>query len=104
MGYVYLIKDIDKNVYKIGVTRKKDSRRLKQLQTGNSGELELINIFETKYPFRLEQMLHKHFEGSHLHGELFTIEKPEDFESICKIYQNRIESLLDNPYFNINLR
>ena len=43
MGCVYLLGDWDKeNRYKIGVTRGDVDKRIKKLQTGNSGEIYLI--------------------------------------------------------------
>ena len=67
MGYVYLIEDIDNNRYKIGVT-KNLKRRLKNLQTGNSNQIKLIDSFETEYPFRLETMLHNRFNSFHYYN------------------------------------
>ena len=45
MGYVYLIYDKNNNSYKIGVTKGDTNKRLKKLQTGNSCELEIKNLF-----------------------------------------------------------
>ena len=61
MGYVYLIQDVNNDTYKIGVTKGDPKTRLKKLQTGNSTELILRHVFETKYPFRLETMLHNRY-------------------------------------------
>ena len=43
-GYVYLLGDFDKEgAYKIGVTRGTIERRIKKLQTGNSGEIYIVD-------------------------------------------------------------
>ena len=42
-GIVYLIYDSSQNLYKIGVTRGTGEKRLKQLQTGNASELQIIH-------------------------------------------------------------
>lgn len=48
MGYVYLICDPATDRFKIGVTRDLKSNRLKKLQTGNSTELFIRDIYETE--------------------------------------------------------
>lgn len=105
MGFVYLIGEIDNSGrYKIGSTRAKDvNHRLKQLQTGNSSELYIKEAFETEHPFKLEKMLHNHFENKHLSGEWFELSEAdtEAFRDICEEKMKVIESLKDNPfYFN----
>ena len=72
MGYVYLINESGSDNYKIGVTKAKtiNKRRL-ELQTGNSNELILCRKFETKHPYKLENMLHKHYYKHRLIGEWF---------------------------------
>ena len=103
MGYVYLIGEIEnKGRYKIGSTRaKKIETRLKQLQTGNSSELYIKDSFETEHPFKLEKMLHNHFENKHLTGEWFELSEADTraFRGICEEKMGVIESLKDNPFF-----
>ena len=99
MGYVYLIRDINNDIYKIGVTRSKNSKRIKQLQTGNSSELEVVIMYETQYPFKLEKMLHAYYVNSRIRGEWFTLSNPNEFIGVCERFQNTIYTLLDNPYF-----
>jgi hypothetical protein len=103
MGYVYLIGEIDnKGKYKIGSTRAKDiKKRLKQLQTGNSSELFIKESYETEHPFKLEKMLHNHFESSHLIGEWFELSEDDTkaFKRLCGDKSKVIESLKDNPFY-----
>ena len=58
MSFVYLLCDSgQENCYKIGMTRGKIEKRIKQLQTGNSEEITLLKYHETEYPFFLGETL-----------------------------------------------
>lgn len=105
-GYIYLICDNANNLYKIGVTKGKIENRLKKLQTGNATELFLSSYYETDYPFRMETMLHNHFNAKNVLNEWFdlSIEDVVNFRKICKIIEERIEILKVNPFFVKNLR
>lgn len=102
-GFVYLItEENDSNCYKIGSTRKNDiNERLKELQTGNSEKLLIANYFECDKPFKLEQMLHRHYRKYNRLNEWFNLNKEEvdNFTEVCKKYHNIIVSLKDNPFF-----
>ena len=104
MAFVYLIKERDgEHRYKIGSTRSHDvSKRLKQLQTGNSSELTIEDSFETETPFKLEKMLHNNLHSSRVNGEWFELEKEtvENFKQICESLQGIIDSLKDNPFYS----
>jgi len=103
MGYVYLIGEKDNpGRFKIGSTRSKDiNKRLKQLQTGSSSELYIKDFYETSYPFKLEKLLHNHFESSNIMGEWFELfeSDTESFRGICEEKIKIIDSLKDNPFF-----
>lgn len=102
MGFVYLLGDFEQeNIYKIGITRKNIDKRIKQLQTGNSGEIFLLKFYETEYPFLIERFLHQKFKVKNKKGEWFYLE-PENvhnFEKLCKDFEETIISLKDNYYF-----
>lgn len=104
MGFVYLIGEYnDSNSYKIGVTNNKTvNGRKNELQTGNSDELFIVNKYETNEPFKLEKMLHNHYHSNHKINEWFTLSDDEVFKfiEVCDKYQNIINSLKDNPFFN----
>lgn len=106
MGYVYLIYDEEKDVYKIGVTRSKDSKRLNALQTGNAGGLRVIHIYECEYPFRLETMLHKRYINKCIKNEWFNLTDQEviSFKDTCNQLNQTILIMKDNPYFAKNLK
>lgn len=103
MAFVYLISNIDDdNICKIGVTKKKDIEdRKKELQTGSSNELYIRNSFETKYPYKLEKMLHRHFHDKILLNEWFKLSNEDinNFINTCNKYENILLSLKENPFF-----
>lgn len=104
MGFVYLIEDRDTGVYKIGVTKGDPTKRLKKLQTGNANELYIKHLFETQWPFRLETMLHNYFKERNEINEWFWLDDPDEFLTKCLEFNSIISSLLDNPFFNKNLK
>lgn len=105
-GYVYLICDPANNVFKIGVTRNLNSKRIKKLQTGNPTELHITSLYEAQWPFRLETMLHTKYKNKQILNEWFELELCDvvNFKQTCKDLENIIESLLENPFFSKNLK
>jgi hypothetical protein len=105
MGYVYLIRNLENDTYKIGVTKNDPQKRVKQLQTGCSSPLDLLYIYGTKYPYRLEKMLHTKFMLHKVEGEWYQLpqENVTSFLSICDNLQNTLNILLDNPFFSKDL-
>ena len=107
-GYIYLICEKDNpNNFKIGMTKRKDiNTRLKQLQTGNPSELYIKDSFKSKYPNKVEKLLHKRFHIEHKLNEWFELD-PKDvnsFQDICQNYETICESLKDNIFFNPSLK
>lgn len=100
MSAVYLIQAFDTNHFKIGITKRKLSRRLNELQTGNGLKLELVAKFKTKYGTKLESRLHKHFDDKRIEGEWFVLEDKDiiEFEAICAKYEKNFDVLSEN-YF-----
>jgi len=105
-GYVYLICDPTTEHYKIGVTKGSIEKRILELQTGNSTELHITNYYKTKYPFRMEKMLHSRFNQYRVHGEWFDLPDSDiiNFKEVCDQTTSTIEALLDNPFFANGLR
>ena len=106
MGYIYLICDPDKDMYKIGVTRDKNSNRIKKLQTGNSTLLQILHIYECEYPFRLETMLHNYYKYKQVLNEWFEL-TPEEvfgFKELCSKLNDNIITLKSNPFFAKRLK
>jgi len=102
MGVVYLLGDLGKEgVYKIGVTTGKIENRIKKLQTGNSGEIYLINSYNTDHPFIMEKMLHTKYFADRSLGEWFELPFDEvvKFSETCEKMQNTINVLKENYFF-----
>lgn len=100
-GCVYLICDVEKNLYKIGVTTGSIENRMKKLQTGNGTELFLVNHYVCDYPFKIEKMLHNHFFKQKVLNEWFDLsdEQVFSFIDVCKQKDKIIQSLAENPFF-----
>lgn len=85
-GYVYLIRQGQSDLYKIGHTTKKPENRLKELQTGNPEDLVLINYFQSKYFKDIETLMHTHNKKFHVIREWFRFDLSieTDFLSECQ--------------------
>ena len=102
-GFVYLIGQLDnKEMFKIGVTKKDVNLRLKELQTGSSEELYICSHFKSKYAYKLEKMLHRHFSSNNKINEWFIFNDSQfsNFSKLCEHYEHILDSLQDNPFFN----
>lgn len=101
-GFVYLLGDFEKpGIYKIGVTRGSIARRIKKLQTGNSGEIYVCKYYRTDYPFFIEKHLHNKYNSKNILNEWFELDEEEfkNFEKTCEFYENLIDAMKDNPFF-----
>lgn len=101
-GYIYLIcENGDNELYKIGVTKGSIENRIKKLQTGNGNQLVCVSSFYSNRPYKLEKMLHGHFNLEREEGEWFLLSKEQvnSFTTICEMYQRNIDALIDNPFF-----
>ena len=101
MAFVYLLGDAGQdNTFKIGVTRGKIEKRIKQLQTGNGEEIYLVNYYETDYPFFLERSLHLKYFPKQKRNEWFNLctEDVINFKKHCQEIENNVEALKDNPF------
>ena len=88
--FVYLIQSRETGLYKIGVA-KNPKKRLTQLQTGNGGELRLIDQYQSdEYAFKIERTLHRHNSHERKEGEWFDLCQSYEakFISRCKIIEN----------------
>lgn len=71
--FVYAIRNKDTGNVKIGIS-KHPEERLKQLQTGCDGLLELIAVRPAENRYADEKRLHNDNSKHHIHGEWFTEE------------------------------
>ena len=100
MRYVYLIRGND-GKYKIGIA-KNPSQRIKQLQTGNSDKLALIETYQSENASKIESALHFHYSHVRNEGEWFDLSVSDevDFTKRCKQIDNSITTLrkMDNTF------
>lgn len=98
MYKVYLIScgDIDKQ-YKIGFTRRKVENRIKEFKTGNSNNLEIVSVFESKWGTKIEAFLHRKYFDKKISGEWFILDEEEvrGFYKTCE-NQHNIFELINN--------
>ena len=93
-GYVYLLGDWEKDgVFKIGVTRGTIERRIKKLQTGNSGEIYLVSYFQTDHPFFIEKWMHLKYHKENVLNEWFElgIQDIVNFRKNCQEFEDFYE-------------
>ena len=90
-GYIYLIRNSHFE-YKIGMTKQNVNRRLKQLQTGNSEDLELVKYLMVENYKKVEKSLHNHFSHKRINREWFNLSKNDvsDFEKNIRKYEKAI--------------
>lgn len=105
IGTVYLLCDPSTNLFKIGMTRKSVTKRVDELQTGNSCEIHIVKVYKTNIPSFLESSLHHRFCGKQKLNEWYEldIEDIKRFEEYCKFYEDVAKVLQDNPYFKYRL-
>ena len=90
MNKVYLI-SCGEGQFKIGVTRRDVSKRIKELKTGNSNPFHVISVFESKRARKIENTLHGRFKHKLLDGEWFNLDQEEvnNFTRYCiSIHEN----------------
>lgn len=98
-GYVYLLCDGEK--FKIGMTRQsKIEKRILELQTGNPNEIWLHSYYKTKYPNKIEKMMHSRHASSNVKNEWFdmTVTEVLNFKNECAKCEKILDSIQENPF------
>jgi hypothetical protein len=101
-GTIYLLGDGDREgIYKIGVTRGDVEKRIRKLQTGNSGEIYIVDKYDSAYPFFVEASLHRKYMTKNVMNEWYELSEDEvrQFAESCRQIEELAESLKDNPFF-----
>jgi len=90
---VYLIRGND-GKYKIGIA-KNPSQRIKQLQTGNSDKLQLIETYQSENASKIESALHNRYGHVRNEGEWFDLSITEEnsFVDQCKRIDETMKTL-----------
>ena len=106
MGVVYLLCELSDNErFKIGVTKRDVDKRIKELSTGNSSEIHLVNKFESEHYKKVESSLHRKFHNYKTNEggtEWFDLPVNEvvGFTKTCKKVEGDIMYLIENnPFF-----
>ena len=86
MKHVYLIQSLEEGYYKIGVS-KNPKKRIKQLQTGNSSELKLIETYPSEYANKIEISLHGILSHNKKEGEWFDLSLDDELSFTVKCKQ-----------------
>lgn len=85
---VYLISSETNGVkiYKIGITRREVTERLKEFRTGNASNLTIENIYTSPYGIKIETFFHRKYKPKNIGGEWFNLEKDDvdNFIINCK--------------------
>ena len=101
-GKVYLLANWDANKFKIGITRGKVEKRLKQLQTGNGEKIEILQVFETEHFLKVEKSMHRRYGHKKSKGEWFELSDDDilAFQVDCQTSHNLFQMLIDsgNPF------
>lgn len=94
-GKIYLICDPVTDKFKIGVTKRGIESRLREIQTGNPSEVFVMKTFESEYPYRLENMLHRHFYAKKTLNEWFSLDVDDvvEFSDVCEKYEKIIDGM-----------
>lgn len=103
MYKVYLIAAYhdNKTFYKIGWTKRDPEKRLKELRTANSHDLELVDFFESKWGPRIEINLHRKFNHIKKNGEWFELSDidRDNFKKICQDNHSMFEMMSEQNEF-----
>lgn len=106
---VYLINQLNTELYKIGVSKNVNNRLL-QLQTGSAVKCQVVKFYETKNAYKIEKVLHQKYwsmkyddhDFKTLVGEWFKLDVNIvlNFINDCEFINQNIEFLKknDNPF------
>jgi hypothetical protein len=102
MGKVYLIANDEWTQFKIGVTTRDISKRIKSLKTGNASELSVILSFDTIHHRKVEKWMHNKHHTKRLNGEWFALSDDDisNFISDCQKAHDTFQCLINsgNPF------
>ena len=102
---VYLISSGDfEKQYKIGYTRRDVEDRVKEFKTGNSNNLEIISVFESKWGPKIESSLHRKYKTKKIDGEWFDLNQEEvnNFKIECERIHDMFELISNQNTYIID--
>jgi predicted GIY-YIG superfamily endonuclease len=94
MKHVYLIKSIEDGYYKIGIS-KHPSKRIEELNTGNSSSLKLVEAYKSEHANQIEKILQRKYSFFRKNGEWFdlSLNVEIDFNKDCQIIEKNLIEL-----------
>jgi len=97
MKYLYLIQSLENSYYKIGIS-KNPTKRIKQLQTGNSSELKLCCVYQSDIANKIEKVLHRRYSHLNKEGEWFDLSVLNEltFNDECKKIEESLKLIEKN--------
>lgn len=103
MKYVYLLRNDLTGDYKIGVSVN-PKKRVKTLQTGSSGQIHIIETFQSEYPYKIESMFHNRHRADRLEGEWFALDMriEDEFLKQCELSEKNFKLLDEESTFSFN--
>lgn len=105
MKSIYLIKESENNYYKIGVS-KNIKQRVKQLQTGSAGDIQILNSYKSEYAHKIEKALHRKYFQYNIKGEWFDLPDNiiESFKHDCIKYEEGFSIIYEtSTLYNQNI-
>lgn len=105
-GFVYLLLAVDEQgleTHKIGISSHDPELRVKQLQTGNSGRISVLNSYQTHNYKTVERLLHARFDNyrTTAQNEWFKLSDVIVFNFLeeCRKAEEIVDMLKENPFF-----
>jgi hypothetical protein len=102
MGKIYLLANDEWTQFKIGITKKSTSERIKNLQTGNGSKITIVKEYDTEHARKIESWLHGRYNSKRLVGEWFSLDDDDimNFTETCKEIEVTIKFLIEhNPFY-----
>lgn len=99
-GYVYLIRQGESDLYKIGSTNKSPQIRLLQLQCGNPEILNLMQVYKTENYKKIEHLMHIAYGKHRVRNEWFRfdVSMEDEFINECQKKENAARVLIEQEY------
>lgn len=97
MAYVYLIRQGESDLYKIGSTSGDPEKRLVQLQCGNPERLHLIQTYRTIHHQKIESLMHIAYGNNRVRNEWFRFDlsMEDEFINECESKETAARILIE---------
>ena len=92
-GWIYVIKDLDNNEVKIGVTQKENPKNRLSQYTSHKMNIELLFIDDIEDCFELENEIHISFKNQRINGDWFNLTNEDVLKIIYIINKHKYKKL-----------